>query len=193
MAIRATTAPPARALDGATARAHVVETVEQVIDVIVANQPRTRTAEALLNIFQQRTALAQLARFCAGRNWRAMSGAEQTHYIDAFSRYLAFVYAGYFREFTGDIENLRRAVSYMGEVDAGRKGILVRSEIIVPNAPPIGIDWLISDRIGRVAVSDLVVEGISLAVTQREIISAMFEKRSGRVDLVIADLESEAQ
>ncbi len=67
----------------------------------------------------------------------------------------------------------------------------MRSEIQAGREGPVQVDWLISDRSGRIAISDLVVEGISLAVTQREVVSAMFEKRGGDVVQVIADMERE--
>ena len=37
---------------------------------------------------------------------------------------------------------------------------------------------------------DLIIEGISLAATQREEINAMLDKRGGDVDVLIADLRT---
>lgn len=180
---------PAHALGVEAARAHVEATIEQVLELITASRPRAETATALRAIFEARTALAQLARFTAGRRWRGMSGGERVRFTESFSDYVAFVYAGYFREFEGDIADLRAVVNILGTEDAGAKGVVVRTEIRPIRRLGISVDWLVSDRSGRVAISDLQVEGISLAITQREIIGAMFEANGGDVDKLIADLK----
>jgi phospholipid transport system substrate-binding protein len=53
---------------------------------------------------------------------------------------------------------------------------------------PVVVEWLVSDRPGRVVIADIVIEGVSLLVTQREEIAAMLEKRGGDVDKLISDL-----
>jgi phospholipid transport system substrate-binding protein len=181
-------AGPAQALDSDAARAHVEATIEQILQLITASRPRAETAEALRVIFEERTALAQLARFVTGRHWRQMSSGEQERFTESFSGYVAYFYAGYFREFKGDIADLRAVVTILGIEDVGAKGVVVHTEIRPIRRLGIPIDWLISDRSGKIAISDLRVAGISLAITQREIISAMLEARGGDVDRLIADL-----
>ncbi len=52
----------------------------------------------------------------------------------------------------------------------------------------MNVEWLVSDRPGRVVVADIVIEGISMLVTEREQIAGMLEARGGNVDKLIADL-----
>ncbi len=184
-------ASPAHALDVEAARAHVDATIEEILQLVRANRPRTETAKALREIFEERTALAQLARFASGRHWRQMSIDERARFTESFSNYVAFLYAGYFREFEGDIADLRAVVNIQGIEGAGRKGVLVHTEIRPIRQLGISVDWLVSDRSGKIAISDLRVEGISLAITQREIISAMLDARGGDVDSLIADLKQQ--
>lgn len=184
---------PARALEKDAAIAHVNATIDMVIGLLKAGMPRAETAAALRRIFEERTALPQIARFCAGRYWGEMDAAGQARFTEAFAEYLSFVYAGHFSEYDGDASALRDAVTITGTIDGGAKGVLVKSEVQPQRQGPVAVDWLISDRSGRVAISDLVVVGISLAVTQRETVQGMFEKRGGDLSLVIADLESEGR
>lgn len=184
---------PALALDIETARMHVDATIEQIFQLVRASKSRAETAMDLRMIFEQRTALPQLARFTAGRHWRQMSIDEQAQFTETFSNYVAFVYAGHFREFKGEIADLRSLVSIKGAEDLGDKGVLVRSEIRPGRQVAVSVDWLISDRSGKIAISDLIVEGISLAITQREIIGAMIEARRGNIREMIADLERQPQ
>ena len=73
-------------------------------------------------------------------------------------------------------------------VDAGRKGILVRTPVQVPGGQPISVGWLVSDRGGRIEIVDIVIEGVSMVVTQREQIAAMFQSHARDVDALISGL-----
>ncbi|MBK0400883.1 ABC transporter substrate-binding protein [Limibaculum sp. M0105] len=185
---------PARTVQAQTvatdvARAHVSATIDEVLALIVANAPRHETAAQLNRILMEKAALPQLARFSAGRKWREMTDAQHIQFVDAFSRYIARIYAGYFRAFEGTVEDLRTYVHLGDARDIGSKGIMVTSEIRPLNEIAISVNWIVSERSGKVAISDLVVEGISLAVTQREVIGSMFEKHRGDVDAVISELD----
>jgi phospholipid transport system substrate-binding protein len=184
---------PAHALEVDAARIHVEATIEQILQLIRANQPRAETAKVLRKIFEERTALTQLAKFSSGRHWGQMSAQERARFTETFSNYVAFVYAGYFSKFEGDIEDLRAVVNILGAEDVGQKGVLVHTEIRPVHQLGISIDWLVSDRSGKIAISDLRVEGISLAVTQREIISAMLDAKQGDVNGMIADVRQRAK
>jgi len=182
-------APPrALALGTGVARRHVEATLDEILVLVVANRPRAETAAALRDIIERRTALAQLARFTAGRAWRDMSEDQRARFTETFARYVSFVFAGQFRQFDGQIDDLRAMVHFLRDEDAGSKGVLVRSEFRPQGQPPVAVDWLVSDRSGRIDVVDVIVEGISMAVTQREIIGAMIEARHGDMERLIADL-----
>lgn len=174
------------------ARAHVEGTIDAILELIVANQPREETARRLQHIVENRSALPQLARFVSGSNWSGMSDDQRRRFVDALSSYIAHVYAGYFRRYDGTLDTLRSHVAVTGASDAGAKGIVVTSEIRPINAAAIPIVWLVSDRSGQIAISDLSVAGISMALMQREIILAMFDARGGNAERMIAALEEKA-
>ena len=135
---------------------------------------------------ERRAALPQIARFAAGRVWREMSDEQQSRYVDAFSSYIARIYARRFGEYSGETVTLARAI------DAGKKGILVQSVVSQPKGgQPVPVDWLVSDRAGGDAkIVDIIIEGVSMATTQREEISALFTNRGSDVDNLIEALKS---
>lgn len=183
----------AHALDAETARRHVESTIDDILQLAVERSSASETATRLLEIVERRASVQQVARFAAGRHWRTMSADEQAHFTRAFSRFLAATYADNFRRFEGSVDELRRQVRVRGTMDAGRKGVVVRTEILPPGAAPISVDWLVSDRSGRVEVADLIVEGISMAVTQREVVGAMLDARGGDVATFIRDLDRQLE
>jgi phospholipid transport system substrate-binding protein len=179
----------ARAVDAAAARQHVEATIEDILQMIVDQPDASAAAARLLQIVERRASVQQVARFAAGRHWRAMSESERAEFTRAFSNYLAATYAQNFRRIEGSVDDLRRQVRVRGTENAGDKGVVVRTEVLPPGAAPIAVDWLVSDRSGRIEVADLVVEGISMAITQREVVGAMLDARGGDVALFVRDLE----
>jgi phospholipid transport system substrate-binding protein len=172
----------ARALDGAEAEAFVRETVDEVLAVLKqasAQEPRT---EAMLDLFRKRAALPQIARFTAGVAWRSMTEAQQQAFVDAFERYAARVYSSRIGEYSGE------TVEVTGSQDAGRRGVLVNSIVKAQGQPDTRIDWLIDDRSGEPKLVDVVAEGVSLSISQREEFAAMLDRRGGDIDRFIADL-----
>ena len=161
---------------------------------MIVDQPDgAEAAERLLQIVERRASVEQVARFAAGRYWKTMTESERADFTRAFSHYLAATYAENFRRIEGSVADLRQQVRVRGTEDAGQKGVVVRTEIIPPDGPPISVDWLVSDRSGRVEVADLIVEGISMAITQREGVGSMLDARGGDVALFVRDLEQQLQ
>lgn len=184
---------PAAAQSADAAQAHVEATIDDILGLVAANLSKAETAAALRRIIVARTAVDYIARFAAGRAWRDMSESQQARFTKAFIDSVASEYAGHFRRFEGEAGDLRKFVRISGVDNAGRKGVLVRTQIVPESEPAISVDWLVSDRSGRIAVSDLVVEGISMAITQREVIGGMLDARAGDIERLIADLSERGQ
>jgi len=175
-------APRAGALEAEEARAFVRAAVDEVLAwVTEPGAPQSR-ADGLRRILDKRAAMHQIARFAAGVAWRDMSADQQGRFTDAFGHYLAVVYARRFKDYSGETVELGQVI------DAGRKGMLVKSTVSQSGGQPILVDWLVSDRPGRTVIADIVIEGVSLLVTQREEVGAMLEARNGDVEKLIAHL-----
>ncbi len=179
------TSGPAFGLSVDEAKAHVQKTIDDIL--VLLKQPGSGESRApqLQQIMENRANVALWAKFSAGRAWREMSDSQQNEYVRAFSQYIALTYARRFDEYAGDPK-----VTIGNTVDAGKKGIIVSSPIRMGTNEPVAVDWRVSDRGGRVEVVDLIIEGISLAATQREEISAMLDKRGGDINVLIADLRT---
>ncbi len=44
-------------------------------------------------------------------------------------------------------------------------GLIVTSQILRPNGPPIEVDWRLSERGGLYKISDVIVDGVSMALS----------------------------
>jgi phospholipid transport system substrate-binding protein len=175
------------ALSEDEATAHVQRTISEILTLVGGPGDSASKAPQLLAIMERRAAMPQIARFAAGIAWRGMNDDQQTRFVAAFGKFISRIYAGRFQEYAGggpSGEGFK-----MGRViDAGRKGMLVKTSIIRTGEAPVVVEWLVTDRPGRVVITDFVIEGISMLITEREEIGGMLEARGGDVDKLIADL-----
>ncbi len=175
------------ALSEDEAIAHVQITVDKVAGLVESHGDIASKASRLLAIMERRAAMPQIARFAAGISWRGMSDDQMTRVVAAFGKFIPRIYANRFQEYAGN--------GHSGEtfklgrvIDAGRKGMLVKTSIIRTGEAPVVVEWLVTDRPGRVVIADFVIAGVSMLITEREEIGGMLEARGGNVEKLIADL-----
>ncbi|MEM0943358.1 MAG: ABC transporter substrate-binding protein [Pseudomonadota bacterium] len=183
-------AGPAASLDEQTAITFVSETIDEVVVMMTDGGEGPANVTELRRIVDRRIALDAVARFVIGAAWRDMSDDQRSRFAEAFASSVTKSYAGRFEDFRGDRQAVRDSIAVRRAIDAGRKGTLVETEISPPSLPTIRMDFLVSDRPGRPAIVDVIIEGVSLAVTQRDIITGMLDARGGDVEVLIADLQA---
>ncbi len=175
------------ALSEDEAIAHVQITVDKVAGLVESHGDIASKASRLLTIMERRAAMPQIARFAAGIAWRGMNDDQQTRFVAAFGKFISRIYAARLQDYVGNGQS--GETFKLGRViDAGRKGMLVKTSIIRTGEAPVVVEWLVTDRPGRVVIADIVIEGVSMLVTEREEIGGMLEARGGNVEKLIADL-----
>lgn len=172
------------ALSPADAEAFVERLVDDLTAIVRRATPQDARVDEFLDLFRRTTALKDIGRFTMGLNWRSMTEAQQAAFLDAFERYAARVYTSRIGDYDG------QSITVRGSQDVGRRGVLVRSVLRAPNMSDISVDWLVNERDGRPVLVDIVAEGVSLSITQREEFAGMVERRGGDIDRFIADLET---
>ena len=170
----------------------VSATIKDVAALMQSDATSAAKAAELRQIMERRGAMPEIARFVAGTVWRGMSEAQRESFVTAFTGYISGIYARRFQEYAGEAKEVAQGEMFtLGDVtDAGKKGMLVRTRIQRANEAPVVVDWLVSDSPGKTVIADIVIEGVSLLVTQREEIGSMLEARGGNVDKLIEHLAS---
>ncbi|MEM0923737.1 MAG: ABC transporter substrate-binding protein [Pseudomonadota bacterium] len=174
----------ALALDSGVAEGHVEATVAELLSIVRGGGNDRAKADALKQVMQARAAMPQIARFVAGRSWRDMSNVQQAAFGKALLHSVSTIYARRFQAYAGE------TITLGGSTDEGRKGILVRSQVSQTSGSPVLVEWLVTDRPGRVVIADIVIEGVSLLLTQRDEVAGMLSSRGGDIDRLIADLNA---
>jgi phospholipid transport system substrate-binding protein len=121
-----------------------------------------------------------LARFVLGRYWRTASEEEQKEFVQLFEDYVVFVYAGRLSNLGGETLKVRGSHS-------DGNGVIVSTDVISPGAAsPLRIDWRLVAENGAYKISDVIVQGVSMAVTQRSEFASVVQRNGGQVRGLIA-------
>ncbi len=179
----AAAAAPARALSPDEASGFVQAVVDEATRIVDAADATNLRVDEFLALFRRTAALGDIGRFTMGPAWRAMSESQRADFLAAFERYAARAYSSRL----ADVKGERMTVN--GARDAGQRGVLVNSTLTQAGQAPIRVEWLVSDRGGAPQIVDIIAEGISISITQREEFAAMLERRGGDIDRFIADLD----
>ena len=123
---------------------------------------------------------AGIARFVLGRYWRSAGAEEQQEFLKLFEDYVALVYTARLADFGGQTFKVHGTRS-------DGDGVMVATDVISPGSTaPLRIDWrLVADN-GRYKVADLIVEGVSMAVTQRSEFASIIQRNGGQLGGLIA-------
>ncbi len=123
----------------------------------------------------------QMARSMLGRHWRSASPSQKTELTKLLQNYLVEVYAGRVDAIVGEI-----TFKVDGERELGDR-ILVESHIFRPNQPALTVNWQVETINGAPMVTDIIVEGVSLIISQRADFSSVI-RQNGGIDGLIAQL-----
>jgi len=127
-----------------------------------------------------------IARFALGRYWRVSSAEQRKEYQALFRDMIVEVYSRRFGEYDGQQLEVR---SSRRDND---KDVTVNS-FIVPDGggQEIQVDWRVRQKNGKYKVIDVMVEGVSMALTQRSDFSSVIQRGGGEVSVLIAHLKEQ--
>lgn len=123
-----------------------------------------------------------IARFVLGRYWRVATPAQREEYVRLFEELIVQTYVDRFQTYSGETFEVQSARQ------EGRD-IFVQSRIMRPgDAPPIKVDWRVRERDASYKIIDVVVEGVSMAITQRNEFASVIQRKGGRIEGLLEEL-----
>lgn len=126
--------------------------------------------------------MAAIGRFALGRNWKTATPAQQSEYQKLFKEMIVKTYSRRFKEYNGQKVEVK-SVRADGATDA-----IVSSVIIPPSGPEVAVDWRVRQVGGGYKVVDILVEGVSMALTQRSDFSSVIQRGGGNIDVLLEQL-----
>jgi phospholipid transport system substrate-binding protein len=145
-----------------SARAFITQLGKETVDALQKSDSPAQKAAKMEDILRRGFDFQTIGRFVVGRYWNTASEQQRADYLKAFSDFVAKSYSRRLAEeatINGfNITNLR---------DLGDGDALVQTAITRPGGAPLNYEWRVRDSGGTVKIVDVVVEGVSLLVTQR--------------------------
>jgi phospholipid transport system substrate-binding protein len=121
-----------------------------------------------------------IARFVLGRYWRGASEQEQQEFLKLFEDYVVFVYGTRLSSFNGETFKVRGSRT-------DESGTIVSTDILSPRGEaPVKVDWRLVTDHGAFKINDIIVEGISMMVTQRSEFASVIQRHGGQVGGLLA-------
>jgi phospholipid transport system substrate-binding protein len=125
-----------------------------------------------------------VARFCLGRFWNSAPPDQQQQYLKVFRDYLVFNIAAKLGEYRG----VTFDVGVVQDRDAGE---VVSTIVKRPNSPPTNIQWLVANPTSDPKIIDVIAEGTSLRITQRDDYASFLSQHGGHLDALLDGLRKQ--
>jgi phospholipid transport system substrate-binding protein len=155
---------------------------DRAVEVLNNKTDSTAREARFRELFHKDFDCPGIARFVLGRYWRAASEEEQQEFVKLFEDYVVFVYTARLSNFGGE------ALKVRGSRSDG-DGVIVSTDVVSPGAAsPMRIDWRLVTENGTYKISDVIVEGVSMSVTQRSEFASVVQRNGGQVRGLIAML-----
>jgi phospholipid transport system substrate-binding protein len=165
------------------------------LQFVARHVPSERRAVEFERLFEQSFDLPQIARFVFGSYWRAATPAQQQELLASFEAYLAATYGERLIDYadrgeTPIVTGCRREA----------EGMIVSSEVALARNPtqggrgaplaPVRVDWRLVNNGNDYKITDVIVDGISLALTERLEFAQAVERDGGKPAALVALLRT---
>jgi phospholipid transport system substrate-binding protein len=164
------------AADDATA--FISNMTSELTGIVNSNGPISEKQRRISAIIDTSVDVPEIARFCLGRFWRTASPAQQKTYISLFHDVLVNDVTGKLGEYQG----VKVTITGARKRD---DSTFVSSIVERPNNPPSRVDWVVREGSSGPKLVDLVAEGTSLRLTQRNDYAAYVTHNNNSIDALL--------
>jgi phospholipid transport system substrate-binding protein len=178
-------APAAFAQSADQAKAFIQETANQLTAVVNGSAPQPQKRQDLTQVIDHTVDIEDIARFCLGRFWRIASPAQQKEYVDLFHRVLVV-------NITGKIGDYQGVTASIGSASEREGSFAVSSIVTRPGNAPAKVDWVVSYSTGSPKIVDVIAEGTSLRITQRQDYASYLSRNGNNVQALIDAMRRQA-
>lgn len=167
---------------------YVISTTEKAIKTLTDKSIDPQEKEARFGkLFDENFDVPSISRFVLGKYWKSVTTTQKKEFIVTFRNYIVKTYSSRFSEYTGEKLTLINS-----ENQSNPKLFIVHTALNREDAPPIKVDWRVGLKKDRYVILDIIIEGISLAITQRSEFVSVIDQNDGNVDNLIKLLKEKS-
>jgi phospholipid transport system substrate-binding protein len=154
----------------------------RALEVLGKNAPQSQRVARFRELLREDFAVPEIARFVLGRYWNVATEEQRAEFVKLFEEYIALAYSTRLAEYTGE------TFKVTGSRPDADGAVLSSQSRRPPGAAPVKVDWRLIGRNGVYKISDVSVDGISMAVTQRSEFASVIQHNGGQVQGLITML-----
>jgi phospholipid transport system substrate-binding protein len=155
-----------------------------ITDLAVAQGATDKDRAAKLKpLLEQYFDMPGIAKYVLGSYWRKATTEEQTQFIVALTDFLALSYGKRFATYTGH----EMAIGRVRDEGDGRSTVF--SVVKLASGDEARVEWIILSGAPPYKISDVKVEGLSLADTHRQEFASVISSNGGSVAALIGVLK----
>jgi len=172
----------------ATPEALITELGNKTVSLLQQKQlPETERQKQFRSLLHEGFDMNQMSRFVLGPHWRTATDQQRQEFVRLFEDYIVIAYSARFSQYSGE---QFKVVGSRPEGD----GSLVTSQILrTSGGPPIKVDWRVGKQGAAYKINDVVVEGVSLLVTQRQEFASVIQRNGGQLDALLKLMREKTQ
>lgn len=144
---------------------------DMISDVLATEKPMTEKLDLFRSKFQNALDLKYIGQFVTGVYWRRANEADKQAFLDAFMEFTTKSWADKFNMYTG------QTIVFKGTRNAQKGQLFVDS--VIQNEPPAEVVWRIREKDGSYKIVDIIVEGVSMAMSYRNEYNAFLQANGG--------------
>lgn len=174
----------ARAQNTDKAAAFVKATGDRLVGVVNGSASPSAKRAQMTQIIDKNVDVEGIGRFCLGRYWRQATPEQQKQYLSLFHEVLV-------TNITAKLGEYQGVTFTMGRSREQDDGAVVSTTVVRPNNAPTAVDWIISNPNSDPKIVDVVAEGTSLRLTQRQDYGSYLTHNNGNINSLIAAMKNQ--
>jgi phospholipid transport system substrate-binding protein len=149
-----------------------------IISILVnKNAPLPERKQQFRQVLRDYFDVAEIGKFVLARYWKKTTDQQKEEYLELFENAIVDNYAAQFDSYQNEkleVQNVR---------EGSDQGIMVMSVIKrQTGAPPLKVDWKIFQTKKGLRVYDIIVNGVSMSITQRSEYGGIISQNRGQIE-----------
>ena len=165
-----------------------VLTEEAISTLTGKDLSRNERADRFRALMLKSVAIKGIAKFVLGRHWRRATMSEKKEYLQLFEDLLVATYAYRFEKYSGEKLLVKKA-----EVRGERDALVHTTMVRVDGSKALKVAWRVRRKDGKYKIIDIMVEGLSMVMTQKSEFSSFIRQNGGKIEALLGELRKRIQ
>jgi phospholipid transport system substrate-binding protein len=163
----------------------VQSTVNRASQILSKNISKQEKIEELKSVAKETVDIKGVGFYSLGLARKNLDNQQKTQYFDLFEKYFLKSFSSRLSEYTNP------KIEVQGKEVLNENYTIVRSLLIgTPERPEVKIDWRVyTKNPDNPLIRDLIIEGLSLARTQKEEFASILNSNEGNINALFKVLE----